>query len=479
MMKVSAIVLAAAAVATAVSSVGAADSSRRLRVKNAQHEQKEQDKDMLGWVSKVISAESVAGEGGRHLQDIAEDGQMSMSMSMSMSMPFVCDLCAGAGVITNPDGVIEFPVGGPEPLSCGFILTAAEMGNIPEGQECTALQFFIADQGTCECSAGDGGATGSPAPVCDICGGAGVVVNPDALVDIEGPTPPLQCSFLAEQAAIGNVPDCDATVEAAAETCCGFPPTDPPTDAPTVTPPFFCDVCDGNGGIINPNDFVNILGSNIRCSVIGSAASGGRISEADCDAVAQLVEPVCCGETDAPTDAPTTAPVAPTEAPVVPETESPTEVFVCDICDRDDFLFPDAVVDFGGLAPARTCSDLLEAAELGRIPEGSDCDNAQNFIAPVCCGEITDAPVVAPTVPTDAPTAAPVFTCDICGGEGTVINPDTVIDFGGLAPPLTCSFVQNAASVGNIAEGDECDNTQIFAAPVCCGEVCENTIGKF
>lgn len=61
---------------------------------------------------------------------------------------------------------------------------------------------------------------------------------------------------------------------------------------------FVCDICGGTGEeIIYPDAEVDLGASNlaVKCSIVGSAATGGLIAESDCPAVALFASDVCCG----------------------------------------------------------------------------------------------------------------------------------------------------------------------------------------
>jgi hypothetical protein len=82
------------------------------------------------------------------------DGALTGAVELSCGCVFQCNLCGSnsdnpqaIGQITNPDGIVELPLGQPS-WSCSSLQAAAEQGSITV-QQCELLQPFVVDPCVC------------------------------------------------------------------------------------------------------------------------------------------------------------------------------------------------------------------------------------------------------------------------------------------------------------------------------------------
>lgn len=124
--------------------------------------------------------------------------------------PYICDICSGAGNVTNPTDVVTIP--GQEDRTCSGYAALGSVGAIPEAN-CAGLQQ-VAGPLCC----------GTSAPfVCSICSDGGNVTNPTAVVTIPGQDD-RTCSEYAALASTGAIPEanCVGLQQITDQVCCGI-----------------------------------------------------------------------------------------------------------------------------------------------------------------------------------------------------------------------------------------------------------------
>jgi len=125
-----------------------------------------------------------------------------------------------------------------------------------------------------------------------------------------------------------------------------------------------------------------------------------------------------------------------------------------------------------------SCSEAMEAGQFGEIPPDT-CDFLQLFIYDndQCgCERPANTTFVA-TPATAAPTPSPYPSCDICLGNGNIINNRTAgLDFGN-GTTLQCGFVAEAGHEG-LWSPELCTVLQNVSIPICdCGPPTDSSSG--